>query len=112
MAFLIRELLESGYLHADSTELDGAGMACRIPPNTWLDEGRLSWRGAWRLPRAAIFWTLMRPADNPFRRHGGLKLLTAISGRSVNQGLRGKNEGPKTMWVEAPGRWYSRIKER
>jgi phosphogluconate dehydratase len=79
MAFLIRELLVSGYLHADTTTVMGEGLRayCAEP---WLDEGRLSWRPA---PAASGDLDVLRPADNPFSAHGGLKLLTGNLGRSV-----------------------------
>jgi len=79
MAFLIRELLRPGYLHADSTTVVGVGLHayCAEP---WLDEGRLSWRPA---PAASGDLDVLRPADNPFSAHGGLKLLTGNLGRSV-----------------------------
>jgi phosphogluconate dehydratase len=79
MAFLIRELLGSGYLHADSTTVMGAGLHA-YSTEPWLDEGRLSWRPA---PAASGDLDVLRPADNPFSAHGGLKLLTGNLGRSV-----------------------------
>src|SRR6202166_5190794 len=79
MAFLIRELLGSGYLHADTTTVMGAGLHA-YSAEPWLDEGRLSWRPA---PAASGDLDVLRPADNPFSAHGGLKLLTGNLGRSV-----------------------------
>ena len=79
MAFLIRELLGAGYLHADSTTVMGAGLRA-YSAEPWLDEGRLSWRPA---PAASGDLDVLRPADNPFSAHGGLKLLTGNLGRSV-----------------------------
>ena len=79
MAFLIRELLGSGYLHADTTTVMGAGLRA-YSAEPWLDEGRLSWRPA---PAASGDLDVLRPADNPFSAHGGLKLLTGNLGRSV-----------------------------
>jgi phosphogluconate dehydratase len=79
MAFLIRELLGSGCLHADSTTVMGAGLRA-YSAEPWLDEGRLSWRPA---PAASGDLDVLRPADNPFSAHGGLKLLTGNLGRSV-----------------------------
>jgi len=79
MAFLIRELLGSGYLHADSTTVMGVGLGA-YSAEPWLDEGRLSWRPA---PAASGDLDVLRPADNPFSAHGGLKLLTGNLGRSV-----------------------------
>src|ERR1700692_3412795 len=79
MAFLIRELLDSGYLHADSTTVMGGDLRA-YTAEPWLDEGRLSWRSA---PAASGDLDVLRPADNPFSAHGGLKLLTGNLGRSV-----------------------------
>src|SRR5450631_1617399 len=79
MAFLIRELLASGYLHADSTTVMGEGLRA-YSAEPWLDEGRLSWRPA---PAASGDLDVLRPADNPFSSHGGLKLLTGNLGRAV-----------------------------
>ncbi|MEA3108570.1 MAG: phosphogluconate dehydratase [Gammaproteobacteria bacterium] len=79
MAFLIRELLDSGYLHADSTTVMGGDLRA-YSAEPWLDEGRLSWRPA---PGASGDLDVLRPADNPFSAHGGLKLLTGNLGRSV-----------------------------
>src|SRR5580692_690532 len=79
MAFLIRELLGAGYLHADSTTVMGAGLNA-YSAEPWLDDGRLSWRPA---PAASGDLDVLRPADNPFSAHGGLKLLTGNLGRSV-----------------------------
>jgi phosphogluconate dehydratase len=79
MAFLIRELLSAGYLHADTTTVMGGGLAA-YAEEPWLDEGRLSWRPA---PAASGDLDVLRPADSPFSAHGGLKLLTGNLGRSV-----------------------------
>src|ERR1700737_811313 len=78
MGFLIRELLGAGYLHADSTTVMGAGLHA-YSTEPWLDEGRLSWRPA---PAASGDLDVLRPADNPFKAHGGLKLLTGNLGKS------------------------------
>ncbi|MDP9013253.1 MAG: phosphogluconate dehydratase [Pseudomonadota bacterium] len=79
MAFLIRELLREGFLHPDTTTVMGEGLqAYALEP--WLEEGRLSWRAA---PAASGDLDVLRPADNPFSHHGGLKLLTGNLGRAV-----------------------------
>jgi phosphogluconate dehydratase len=46
----------------------------------WLENGRLSWRPA---PAESGDLDVLRPADNPFSAHGGLKLLTGNLGRAV-----------------------------
>jgi phosphogluconate dehydratase len=79
MAFLIRELLGAGYLHADTTTVMGEGLgAYSVEP--WLEDGRLAWRAA---PSSSGDLDVLRPAENPFSTHGGLKLLTGNLGRAV-----------------------------
>jgi phosphogluconate dehydratase len=79
MAFLIRELLGAGYLHADTTTVMGGGLsAYSVEP--WLEDGRLAWRAA---PNSSGDLDVLRPAENPFSAHGGLKLLTGNLGRAV-----------------------------
>ena len=79
MAFLIRELLWAGYLHADTTTVMGGGLQA-YSAEPWLDDGRLSWRAA---PTISGDLDVLRPAENPFSHHGGLKLLTGNLGRAV-----------------------------
>jgi phosphogluconate dehydratase len=95
MAFLIRELLQAGYLHGDSMTVMGGGLDayCAEP---WLDAGRLQWRPA---PAASGDLDVLRPADNPFSAHGGLKLLTGNLGRSV---IKTSAMKPEHHLVEAP----------
>jgi phosphogluconate dehydratase len=79
MAFLIRELLDAGLLHGDTVTVMGRGLeAYSVEP--WLEDGRLSWRAA---PRTSGDLDVLRPAENPFSAHGGLKLLTGNLGRAV-----------------------------
>jgi phosphogluconate dehydratase len=78
-AFLIRELLSAGYLHADVTTVMGAGLHA-YASEPWLDEGRLSWRAA---PASSGDLDVLRPSVNPFSAHGGLRLLTGNLGRAV-----------------------------
>jgi phosphogluconate dehydratase len=79
MAFLIRELLGAGLLHGDTVTVMGGGLdAYSVEP--WLEDGHLSWRAA---PRASGDLDVLRPAENPFSTHGGLKLLTGNLGRAV-----------------------------
>jgi phosphogluconate dehydratase len=79
MAFLIRELLNAGLLHADTTTVMGGGLnAYALEP--WLNEGRLAWREA---PATSGDLDVLRPAANPFSHHGGLQLLKGNLGRAV-----------------------------
>ena len=79
MAFLIRELLSAGLLHADTTTVMGGGLdAYALEP--WLNDGRLAWRAA---PATSGDLDVLRPAANPFSHHGGLQLLKGNLGRAV-----------------------------
>jgi phosphogluconate dehydratase len=78
-AFLIRELLGAGLLHGDANAVMGPGLAdYALEP--WLRDGRLEWRAA---PATSGDLDVLRPADNPFSSHGGLRLLTGNLGRAV-----------------------------
>jgi phosphogluconate dehydratase len=79
MAFLIRELLDAGLLHGDVVTVMGKGLRA-YAAEPWLENGRLSWRPA---PAESGDLDVLRPADNPFSAHGGLKLLTGNLGRAV-----------------------------
>jgi phosphogluconate dehydratase len=95
MAFLIRELLDAGLLHGDAVTVMGEGLrAYSLEP--WLAEGHLSWRAA---PNSSGDLDVLRPADNPFSHHGGLRLLTGNLGRAVIKTSAMKSEHHV---VEAP----------
>jgi phosphogluconate dehydratase len=95
MAFLIRELLGAGRLHGDAVTVMGEGLhAYSLEP--WLEDGRLSWRTA---PGSSGDLDVLRPADNPFSDHGGMRLLTGNLGRAVIKTSAMKSEHHV---VEAP----------
>jgi phosphogluconate dehydratase len=79
MAFLIRELLAAGLLHAGTTTIMGRGLGA-YAYEPWISEGGLAWREA---PPVSGDLSVLRPADNPFSSHGGLSLLTGNLGRAV-----------------------------
>jgi phosphogluconate dehydratase len=77
--FVIRELLDAGYLHGDVTTVSQGGLH---------DYGRVPERGGegvvWKsLPAQSGDESVVRRADAPFSETGGLKLLTGNLGRSV-----------------------------
>ena len=77
--FVIRELLDAGYLHGDVTTVSQGGLH---------DYGRVPERGGegviWKdLPAQSGDDSVVRRADAPFSETGGLKLLTGNLGRSV-----------------------------
>jgi phosphogluconate dehydratase len=77
--FVIRELLESGGLHADVATVAAGGLAdyARVPERS---DGRLAWVD---LPAESRDATVLRPATQPFNDEGGLKLLQGNCGRAV-----------------------------
>jgi len=79
MAFLIRELLDAGLLHRDTVTVMGEGLRA-YSAEPWLEDGKLSWRAA---PATSGDLDVLRPAENPFSAHGGLRLLTGNLGRAV-----------------------------
>jgi phosphogluconate dehydratase len=79
MAFLIRELLSAGLLHADIKTVMDAGLAA-YAQEPWLSDGALAWRDA---PATSGDLDVLRPATEPFSSHGGLQLLRGNLGRAV-----------------------------
>jgi phosphogluconate dehydratase len=95
MAFLIRELLDGGFLHGDTTTVMGQGLgAYALEP--WLDGAELAWRPA---PESSGDLDVLRPVAEPFSSHGGLRLLTGNLGRAVIKTSAVKHEHHV---VEAP----------
>ena len=79
MAFLVRELLKGGLLHADTITVAGLGLAAYAREPV-LEGEALVWRDP---PEASRDPDILRPLDAPFDPQGGLKLLTGNLGRSV-----------------------------
>jgi phosphogluconate dehydratase len=77
--FVIRELLDAGYMHADVAAVAAGGIAAygTLPQG---DGERLSWSA---LPAQSGDDNVVRTAAAPFSPSGGLKLLTGNLGRAV-----------------------------
>jgi len=95
MAFLIRELLDGGYLHGDTLTVMGRGLRA-YASEPWLDGPHLVWRPA---PATSGDLDVLRPAADPFSSHGGLRLLSGNLGRAVIKTSAVKHEHHV---VEAP----------
>jgi phosphogluconate dehydratase len=95
MGFLIRELLDGGFLHGDTTTVMGGGLGA-YAAEPWLDGGQLAWRTA---PASSGDRDVLRPVAEPFSSHGGLRLLTGNLGRAVIKTSAMKHEHHV---VEAP----------
>ena len=78
-SFIIRELIEGGYMHPDVGTVAEGGLReyGKVPE---MVRDRLVWRD---LPKKTQNDKVVRNADAPFSETGGLKLLTGNLGRSV-----------------------------
>jgi phosphogluconate dehydratase len=80
-AFVIRELLDAGLMHADVTTVDVAGLrAFGAHPALAADGQGVAWRVA---DPVSGDLSVLRPAAEPFSPTGGLKLLEGNLGRAV-----------------------------
>jgi phosphogluconate dehydratase len=99
MGFLIRELLQAGYMHGDVTTVMGQGLDA-YAQEPWLSPSGLAWRDA---PQTSGDLNVLRPASDPFSADGGLKLLRGNLGRAVIKVSAVKSEH---RVVEAPARVF------
>ncbi len=77
--FVIRELLDSGCMHADVASVSAGGLRefSKVPQQ---HDARLRWSA---LPAQSGDASVLRPAGDPFSPEGGLKLLCGNLGRAV-----------------------------
>lgn len=78
-AWIIRELLDAGLLHADVATVAGEGLAA-YSREPWLDAGQLAWRD---LPAQSPALEIVRPVAEPFAPEAGLQLLSGNLGRAI-----------------------------
>ncbi len=79
MAFVTRELLHAGLLHADTITVAGKGLEA-YTQEPWIDGDTLKWRtGA----ETSLDENILRPVSAPFEMEGGIRLLTGSLGRGV-----------------------------
>ena len=77
--YVIRELLDAGYLHSDVLTVRPGGLREYVGIPSLGADGALHWQDAGASKDDAI----VRPANAPFSASGGLKLLQGNLGRSV-----------------------------
>jgi phosphogluconate dehydratase len=97
--YVIRELLDAGFMHADVLTVRPGGLRefTRKPASV---DGQLVWREI----GASQDDTVVRPANQPFSATGGLKLLQGNLGRSVIK----VSAVPEALHViEAPARVFN-----
>jgi phosphogluconate dehydratase len=100
MAFVIRELIDAGLLHADIMTVSGASLRdyAREPV---LSDDKLSWVDA---PLASHDATMLRPASEPFAPDGGMRLLKGKLGRAI---IKTSAVDASRLTIEAPVRIFT-----
>jgi phosphogluconate dehydratase len=98
-AFVLRELLASGGLHADVATVSGEGLAAFTTRPEQVG-GALRWQ---KLPADSGDSSIVRPAARPFSASGGLKLLEGNLGRSV---IKVSAVPEERHVIEAPARVF------
>jgi phosphogluconate dehydratase len=98
--FVLRELMDSGCMHADVVTVSPRGMTAytEVPQ---FDAGVLSWR---TLPADSGDATVLRRAGEPFSATGGLRLLQGNLGRAV---IKTSAVPEDRHIVEAPARVFT-----
>ncbi|WP_018693752.1 phosphogluconate dehydratase [Algicola sagamiensis] len=80
MSFLFKELLDHGLLHEDVNTVIGHGLRRYTQEPRLAEDGTIDWIAG---PEKSIDEDVLRPADNPFQKTGGLKVLDGNLGRGV-----------------------------
>jgi phosphogluconate dehydratase len=99
MGFLMRELLDDGYLHDDVKTVWGHGLH-NYTVEAKLIEDKLAFEPA---PAESALPKVLTSTKTPFQTSGGLKLLTGNLGRSV---IKVSAVKPEHRVVEAPARVF------
>jgi len=99
MGFMIRELLEAGYLHEDVKTVWGTGLS-GYTVEAKLAADKLSFEPA---PTLSGDPKVLAPAKTPFAQNGGLKLLSGNLGKSV---IKVSAVKPENRVVEARARVF------
>lgn len=79
MGFVIRTLLENGFLHDDVKTVIGEGLSPYMN-EPFLNNGSLEWRPS---PKESANKEIISAAENPFSNNGGIKIVTGNLGRGV-----------------------------
>ena len=99
LAFLFRELINAGLLHADVQTITGRGLE-RYTAEPKLRDGKLEWEPG---PERSANEKILRPAQEPFAATGGLRHLKGNLGRAV---VKVSAVTPENRIVEAPARIF------
>jgi phosphogluconate dehydratase len=104
MAFVVRQLLDAGLAHERVATVAGEGLR-RYQHEPFLKDGELVWRDG---AEQSLDRSILRPADDPFDSHGGLRLLRGNLGRAV---IKTSAVKPEHLRIEAPARVFHEQEE-
>jgi phosphogluconate dehydratase len=95
MGFVIRQLLDAGYLHNDVQTVVGRGLD-RYTEEPWLSASGIAWRQA---SASSGDSDILRDRNSPFSATGGLRLLEGNLGRSM---IKISAVKPEHQRIQAP----------
>ncbi|MDC0657785.1 phosphogluconate dehydratase [Leisingera sp. SS27] len=99
LGYMIGELLKAGLLHPDTRTVAGEGLET-YTQEPFLSEDGLTFRPG---PGQSLNDAVLRPADAPFQKTGGLKRLTGNLGTSV---IKVSAVAKEHQVIEAPARVF------
>lgn len=99
LGFTVHTLLKAGLLHDDVQTVAGHGL-WRYTSEARLIGGELTWEEG---PKRSLDTEVLRAADDPFSRDGGLRMLEGNLGRSV---VKTSAVKPEHRQVKAPARVF------
>ncbi|MDI9819863.1 MULTISPECIES: phosphogluconate dehydratase [unclassified Legionella] len=100
MAYLIRTLLDAGLLHEDVNTVVGFGLR-HYTQQPILENNQLTWIDG---PTESLNPEVLTSAETPFKKQGGLQVLSGNIGRSV---IKTSSLHPDTEVIQAPAVVFS-----
>lgn len=99
MAFVVRELIDAGLVHADVNTVWGKGLEHYAKEPVLIDD-KLVWRDP---PKTSGNLDILRPLSDPFTSDGGLKIVAGNLGQGV---IKVSAVKPEHHIVQAPARVF------
>jgi phosphogluconate dehydratase len=99
LAFVVHSLLRAGLMHDDVKTVAGNGL-WRYTNEAKLDGDSVTWEEG---PKVSLDSSVLRDAEDPFSRDGGLRMLDGNLGRSV---IKTSAVSPEHRQVKAPARVF------
>jgi phosphogluconate dehydratase len=100
MSFLIRELLEGGYLHNDVKTVFGSGGLSNYAQDAFMEDKKIVWKKG---INKSLDEKVLRSPKNPFAIDGGLKMLKGNIGFGVIKISAVKKEN---RYIKAPAKIF------